>query len=83
MLVASCSDSKKVGSAIDVESLDEKASRLGKLDVPKKNAGGGFVGEKEREQEQQQEQTQALSSRGSRDEEGRGERSSVAFNITS
>ncbi len=77
-----CSDSKKVGSAIDVESLDAKARRLGKLDIPKENEGGsgGFVGEKEKEaQEQAQtERTQAEEAELQRLRQA----SSVAFSIT-
>lgn len=80
-----CSSEKKVGSGIDVESLDARARRLGKLDIPKEEeGGGGFVGQKEKEEQQQQ---QAQQSAQTAAEEAQLERlreaSSVAFNITS
>lgn len=80
-----CSDAKKVGSAIDVEKLDEKAARLGKLDIPEEQeGGGGFVGEKEKEEQQQQaaEQQQRTAAEEAELQKLK-ERSSVAFSITS
>jgi plastocyanin len=76
-----CSSDKKVGSGIDVESLDAKARRLGKLDIPKEDeGGGGFVGEKEKEaaKEQQNAQAQAQEEQLQKLREA----SSVAFSIT-
>jgi plastocyanin len=77
-----CSSDKKVGSGIDVESLDAKARRLGKLDIPKEGegGGGGFVGQKEKEaaQQQQNAQTQAEAEQLQKLREA----SSVAFSIT-
>jgi hypothetical protein len=81
-----CSDAKKVGSAIDVEKLDEKARRLGKLDLPEEKEGGsgGFVGEQEKEEQQQaqQQQQQRTAEEEQQLQEVR-EASSVAFSITS
>jgi hypothetical protein len=83
VLVTSCSDAKKVGSGIDVESLDEKASRLGKLDVPKKGGDAGFVGEKEREQEQEAEQQAEQQGQTEADvKKAEQANASVAFSIT-
>ena len=76
-----CSSEKKVGSGIDVESLDAKARRLGKLDIPKEDeGGGGFVGEKEKEAAEQQQSAQAQAE----EEQLKKlrEASSVAFSIT-
>ena len=84
--VVGCSDAKKVGSAIDVEKLDDKARRIGKLDLPEEEEGGnaGFVGEQE---QQQQEQAQQQEQQRSAEEEAQiqqlREASSVAFRITS
>lgn len=80
-----CSSEKKVGAGIDVESLDAKARRLGKLDLPKEDAGagGGFVGEKEKEAEQEAEQSKQQTAAEEEQLERLREASSVAFNITS
>lgn len=80
-----CSGEKKVGSGIDVESLDAKARRLGKLDIPKgEEGGGGFVGQKEKEEEEQQaaQQNQQQTAAQEAELERLREASSVAFNIT-
>lgn len=80
-----CSGEKKVGSAIDVEKLNERAERLGRLDLPEEEEGGsaGFVGEREQEaQEQAQQQQQRQSAAEEAEVQRLREASSVAFNIT-
>jgi plastocyanin len=78
-----CSSEKKVGSGIDVEALDAKARRLGKLDLPKENeGGGGFVGEKEKAAEEQQTQQNESTAAEEEQLQRLREASSVAFNIT-
>ena len=41
---ASCGGSNKVGTGIDINSLNAKANRLGQLNLPKASGQGGFVG---------------------------------------
>lgn len=85
--LAGCSSETKVGSAIDVESLDEKARRLGKLDLPKEDAegGAGFVGEKEKQEQAEAERSQQNEANAQQEAEIQRlrEASSVAFSITS
>lgn len=86
VLIAGCSSEKKVGTGIDVEALDEKARRLGELDLPKEEEGGsgGFVGEQEKEEAQQQQQQQDQQRAAQEEEQIQRlrEASSVAFSIT-
>jgi plastocyanin len=58
--VASCSNEKKVGSAIDVDELAERNQALGQLEK-KKQDEGGFVGEAEKKQEVAKQQSQQQS----------------------
>jgi plastocyanin len=83
MAVVGCSSEKKVGSGIDVESLDARARRLGKLDLPKQEeGGGGFVGEREKEAEQQAARQKAQTAAEEEQLQRLREASSVSFSIT-
>lgn len=83
LAVTACSEGKKVGSAIDVETLDEKAERLGQLDLPEdEEGGGGFVGEQEKEAEREQEGADERTAQEEAELEKLKEASSVAFSIT-
>jgi len=44
LAAAACGSSNKVGSGVDVNSLNAKANRLGQLNLPKDKGSGGFVG---------------------------------------
>lgn len=83
--LAGCSEGRKVGSGIDVESLDEKARRIGALDIPEEEEGGsgGFVGEQEKEAQAQAQAQQQQSAAQEEEIERQREASSVSFNITS
>jgi hypothetical protein len=81
LVFAGCASGEKVGSAIEVEDLDEKARRLGEFEAEKDKGEGGFVGEKEQEQAQQQQQQEQVS----QEELDRRaqEEAAVTFDITS
>jgi plastocyanin len=86
LALAACSSGEKVGSAIDVEKLNEKARRLGEFEQEKKKGGGNtgsFVGEQERQQ--QQAQQQAAQQQAAQEELQRRaeEESAVSFDINS
>ena len=83
--VVSCSNEKKVGSAIDVEKLAEKNQALGGLNKTKKGEdAGGFVGEAEQKAEQQaQQQQQNAAAEQEEAIQQQKEDAAVAFAITS
>ena len=86
VVAPACSSGERVGSGIDVESLNEKARRLGEFEAEKKKGGGntgGFVGEQERQQ--QQAQQQAAQQQAAQEELQRRaeEESAVSFDINS
>jgi plastocyanin len=81
--VISCSNQKKVGSAIDIKKLSERSEVLGKVKKTEKKGGGGagFVGQQEQQQaqeqvakEQEEEQNQQI--------EAQKKASAVAVSIT-
>lgn len=88
VLFASCASGEKVGSAIDVEKLNEKAGRLGEFEeTKKKEDAGGFVGQQEdqaakQRQQQQQAQQQQAAQQAELEKRSR-EESAVSFDITS
>ncbi len=83
--LAACSSEKKVGSAIDIEQLEEKNQALGGAALDKKKTTGGFVGDTEKKaQEQAQAQAQAAANQASQNAaaQAQKEKSAVAFVIT-
>ncbi|MGH2759820.1 MAG: hypothetical protein ACRDKJ_09675 [Actinomycetota bacterium] len=81
LVFAGCSSGEKVGSAIDVEDLDEKARRLGEFEAEKDKGAGGFVGEQEQQRAQQQQQQQQQVSQEELERRAQ-EEAAVTFNIT-
>lgn len=81
---AACSSEKKVGSAIDLETLEEKNQALGGAQLDKKKTTGGFVGDTEKkEQEQAQAEAAAKANEAAAAAaQEQKEKSAVAVSIT-
>ena len=85
-LAAACGGSNKVGTGIDINSLNAKANRLGQLNLPKASGQGGFVGQPSQQQQQSNTGSSQAASKAAAAQQAQHakqvEAAAVAFRIT-